>query len=165
MDTDLTLHEERPSYRIEHLEEEQKRLKHSLQQIQHDMKDLKSAVRTRHGSGHAGVRTLTGTLTNYAKKTMTSLLQQSLNGAIGGARASGGAVGAHTPYMVGERGPEMFVPTHAGQIVPHHALSKSAPVHVTMHVHTSDAGSFRRSEAQIMAELANGVRRSAKRLR
>lgn len=33
-------------------------------------------------------------------------------------RASGGPVSAGTPYMVGERGPEVFVPKMSGQIIP-----------------------------------------------
>jgi hypothetical protein len=33
-------------------------------------------------------------------------------------RASGGPVSAGTPYIVGERGPELFVPSAAGNIVP-----------------------------------------------
>ena len=37
-------------------------------------------------------------------------------------RASGGTVSQWTPYMVGERGPEMFVPGASGRIVPNHAL-------------------------------------------
>lgn len=37
-------------------------------------------------------------------------------------RAAGGPVSQWTPYMVGERGPEMFVPGASGRIVPNHAL-------------------------------------------
>jgi hypothetical protein len=32
--------------------------------------------------------------------------------------ASGGPVSAGTPYMVGEQGPELFVPAMSGRIVP-----------------------------------------------
>jgi len=38
-------------------------------------------------------------------------------------RASGGPVSAGRPYIVGERGPEMFVPSASGSIVPNHALA------------------------------------------
>jgi len=38
-------------------------------------------------------------------------------------RASGGPVTAKTPYLVGERGPEMFVPSSSGSIVPHNQTS------------------------------------------
>ncbi len=40
-------------------------------------------------------------------------------------RALGGAVGAGRPYMVGERGPELFVPGAQGNIVPNNAMSGS----------------------------------------
>jgi tape measure domain-containing protein len=39
-------------------------------------------------------------------------------GLFGGGRAQGGPVSANTAYMVGENGPEMFVPYGAGKIVP-----------------------------------------------
>lgn len=38
-------------------------------------------------------------------------------------RANGGPVAGGKPYMVGERGPEMFVPNNSGTIIPNHALS------------------------------------------
>ena len=37
-------------------------------------------------------------------------------------RAMGGSVSAGTPYLVGERGPEMFVPDGGGRIVPNYKL-------------------------------------------
>jgi hypothetical protein len=41
---------------------------------------------------------------------------------VSGARAEGGPVSGGSTYMVGERGPELFVPRTAGAIVPNHAL-------------------------------------------
>lgn len=43
----------------------------------------------------------------------------------GGPRAMGGPVSANTAYMVGERGPELFIPDVPGAIVPNHALGSS----------------------------------------
>ena len=43
----------------------------------------------------------------------------------GGGRASGGPVSAGTAYIVGERGPEMFVPSGSGSIVPNNRLGGS----------------------------------------
>lgn len=40
----------------------------------------------------------------------------------GGFRANGGAVSSGTPYVVGERGAELFVPKSNGMIVPNNAL-------------------------------------------
>jgi len=37
-------------------------------------------------------------------------------------KANGGSVSANTPYMVGERGPELFVPGAQGNIVPNNAM-------------------------------------------
>ena len=37
-------------------------------------------------------------------------------------RAAGGSVSKGTPYIVGEKGPELFVPMNSGGIVPNHAL-------------------------------------------
>jgi tape measure domain-containing protein len=41
-------------------------------------------------------------------------------------RASGGPVGANRPYIVGERGPELFVPASHGTIVPNSAMGGGA---------------------------------------
>ncbi|MHB1082462.1 MAG: hypothetical protein ACYC67_23930 [Prosthecobacter sp.] len=38
-------------------------------------------------------------------------------------RAKGGPVKAGRPYLVGEEGPEIIVPTHGGHVVPNHAIS------------------------------------------
>jgi len=37
-------------------------------------------------------------------------------------KAAGGPVGARTPYIVGEKGPEMFVPSSSGSIIPNNRL-------------------------------------------
>ena len=42
-------------------------------------------------------------------------------------KASGGPVQGNTPYIVGERGPELFVPNGGGSIVPNHALAGGGP--------------------------------------
>ena len=40
-------------------------------------------------------------------------------------RASGGPVSANTPYVVGERGPELFVPQRSGTIVPNKMINSN----------------------------------------
>lgn len=37
-------------------------------------------------------------------------------------RATGGPVANRTPYIVGERGPELFVPNSSGTIIPNNQL-------------------------------------------
>lgn len=78
-----------------------------------------------------------------------------------GARAFGGPVATGQPYMVGERGPELFVPQTAGRIMPGQG---SGNVQVTMHITTPDAASFRASQTQITAGMMDAARR-AQRIR
>jgi hypothetical protein len=42
-----------------------------------------------------------------------------------GARAMGGPVSSGSPYMVGEKGPELFVPSSSGSIVPNGSMGSS----------------------------------------
>lgn len=55
----------------------------------------------------------------------------------GGARAAGGPVGAGKTYLVGEKGPELFVPGASGNIVPN-GSSSSAPIAVNMTITSVD---------------------------
>jgi hypothetical protein len=62
------------------------------------------------------------------QQTVTAPLAAGISGAIlkgFGARAMGGPVNAGTPYMVGEKGPELFVPSFSGSIVPNGAMGSS----------------------------------------
>lgn len=47
-------------------------------------------------------------------------------------KAIGGPVSGGTPYIVGERGPELFVPGMAGSIVPNHALAGGPSISVVI---------------------------------
>jgi hypothetical protein len=48
-----------------------------------------------------------------------------ISGVFGGFRANGGSVSAGTPYVVGEKGAELFVPNSSGTIVPNSAMGGS----------------------------------------
>ena len=48
------------------------------------------------------------------------------------ARAGGGPVSAGMPYLVGERGPELFVPGASGNIVPNSRLGSGSTINVTV---------------------------------
>ncbi len=58
----------------------------------------------------------------------------------GGARAGGGPVSGGTAYMVGERGPELFVPQSSGSIVPNGALGGGGGGQVAMSMTINLAG-------------------------
>jgi tape measure domain-containing protein len=51
-----------------------------------------------------------------------------------GARANGGSVSSGSPYMVGERGPELFVPGRSGAIVPNDELGGGGQTNVVVNV-------------------------------
>lgn len=74
-------------------------------------------------------------------------------------RAKGGPVSGNTPYMVGEQGPELFVPRSAGEIIPNNKLGSmsagpgtvNAPVtntYITNQISAVDA----KSVAQLFVE-------------
>lgn len=90
----------------------------------------------------------------------------SLAGAVGGllglpGRATGGGVTGGRAYMVGERGPEVFVPTSSGRV---EAISASArgPVNITVNIAApSDGG--RPEMVRTGQQMARAVRRALER--
>ena len=57
-------------------------------------------------------------------------------------RSTGGPVNAGQPYMVGERGPELIVPTNSGMVVPNNQLGMGKQVTVNFNINTVDARGF-----------------------
>ncbi len=55
-----------------------------------------------------------------------------ISNAFGGFRANGGSVSAGTPYVVGERGAELFVPNSSGTIVPNNAMGGGTTINLTV---------------------------------
>jgi hypothetical protein len=85
-----------------------------------------------------------------------------LGSIFGGARAGGGPVSANSAYLVGEEGPEMFIPRSSGMIVPNGQAAGGMSFSMT--VVTQDANSFNKSRAQIendMVGMMTRARRSA----
>lgn len=71
-----------------------------------------------------------------------------------GGRAAGGPVNVGGAYLVGERGPELFVPRQAG------AIAAPAGGAVSVHFHLgpgADAHSIARHQGQIAAAIARAV--------
>lgn len=99
------------------------------------------------------------------KKSAGSGLGGFLGGLLGRllpGRASGGPVSAHRPYVVGERGPELFIPRVSGGIVPNHQLGGGGvTVQQTIQISTGVAQTVRAELAaampQIKRETAQGV--------
>ena len=60
-----------------------------------------------------------------ANNPVVSGISGAISSAFGGFRAAGGSVSAGTPYVVGERGAELFVPSSSGTIVPNGGVGGS----------------------------------------
>lgn len=103
-----------------------------------------NALRTNIGVAQGGSGGLLGALVGAVG---------SLFGAPG--RATGGTVSGGRPYMVGERGPELFVPASAGRIETRGAMR--GPVNVTINLATP-----RDASPAIMAQTASQVARAVR---
>lgn len=66
------------------------------------------------------------------------------NGGKVGFRAQGGGVNSGAPYIVGERGPELFVPEGAGTIIPNERMNTMGGMGTTINfnINAVDAASF-----------------------
>ena len=71
-------------------------------------------------------------------------------------RANGGSVMAGTPYIVGERGSELFVPTTNGTIIPHGASTQGG-----MNIIVNVAGSVT-TERQLVEQIRVGLLKAQK---
>lgn len=104
-------------------------------------------------------------LSQFVVKPLENLIGHiagTLLGGMVGARASGGPVLAGVPYLVGEQGPELFVPQSNGGIVPNTALPSRPSI--VLNVQARDAQSFLKSETQIAAMLSRALSRGQRNL-
>lgn len=100
-------------------------------------------------SAASGGSSPVGSLLSYAADSLLPL---------SGARDAGGTVDAGSAYMVGESGPELFVPSQSG------AIRKDVSTHMTFNVQASDANSFLRSESQVSAMMLRALARGKRNL-
>jgi len=75
-------------------------------------------------------------------------------------RATGGNVSPGRGYLVGERGPEVFVPTAAGRVEASPADGKARDVRVAINVVTPPGASTPRSLQRSSRQVASAVRRA-----
>ena len=76
-------------------------------------------------------------------------------------RAIGGSVQNGSPYMVGERGPELFMPNSQGSIVPNNKMSGSGggvTVNQTINITTGIQSTVRAEIAQLMPQIAQAAK-------
>jgi hypothetical protein len=82
----------------------------------------------------------------------------------GGGKANGGSVMKNRPYLVGERGPELFTPGASGQITPNNALGGGSTQPVTYNINAVDARSFKQLVASDPEFIYNITRVGQRRL-
>lgn len=72
----------------------------------------------------------------------------------GGPRASGGPVSAGTAYLIGEEGPELFVPRQSGAVVPNHAIGGGGMVvNQTIQISVGVAQTVRAEIAALLPQI------------
>lgn len=106
-----------------------------------------------------------GDVEGYSSKPTISVLSE-LSSLFGGGKADGGGVDPTKYYVVGEEGPELFIPNRAGRIVSNAQLSSGSSTvnhnNQSVHLHingVTDAAGFRKSEGQITASMIRALRR------
>jgi phage-related minor tail protein len=97
-------------------------------------------------------------INRFVTQPLAGALTSALSGIFGGARADGGPVAPGRAYLVGERGPELFVPGGSGAIKPNAGMGGG----VTINVMARDVESFRRSQAQLAALAARLTARAGR---
>ena len=75
-------------------------------------------------------------------------------------KAIGGSVQSGQPYMVGERGPEMFVPNQSGSIIANNKMGGGSGVVVnqTINVTTGIQSTVRAEIASLMPQIAQAAK-------
>ena len=83
-------------------------------------------------------------------------------GATGGLRANGGPVSANRQYIVGEKGPELFMPGSSGSIVPNNALGGNSgggvTINQTINVSTGVQQTVRAEIQQLLPQISNAAK-------
>ena len=94
-----------------------------------------------------------GGLLNLATTLITTALGQP-------GRATGGLVSAGRGYLVGERGPELFVPANAGRIEPNASGRSGRDVRVSIQVVAPRGSAAPESLQRSSRQVASAVRRA-----
>jgi len=158
---------------VNHLIKDYSKLKNIIQASESTSKRLSDNLNPLQAK-LSGISSIANNLFKTVVKSATNSFMSDLSGSksdlvgsvfgkfLGGARATGGNVSQGTPYIVGERGPELFTPSASGYIAPNNAVSTSKPINIVMNINAADAGSFQRSESQIINQISKAMRRASK---
>jgi phage-related minor tail protein len=93
------------------------------------------------------------------QQSITGPLAQRLGFSVAGLKAIGGPVQAGQPYVVGERGPEMFVPNQSGSIVPNGRMGGGGiVVNQTVNISTGVQQTVRAEVMQMLPQISNAAK-------
>jgi len=82
-----------------------------------------------------------------------------LDGLFTGARADGGPVSQGSSYLVGERGPELFVPNSSGSIIPNNQLQGGGiTINQSINVSTGVQQTVRAEIMNLMPQISNAAK-------
>jgi hypothetical protein len=113
------------------------------------------------------LKTLTASMATSGGGGATGFFTTLLSGLTG--KAEGGPVSGDQAYLVGEQGPELFMPKSSGSIIPNDALksAKMGEVHNTLHVFNingvQDFDSFKQNQSQVAASMYAAMATAARR--
>jgi len=133
-------------------------------------KSIASAARTGSLSMRDMVNSILADIARLAIKRaivqpLENLVSSAISSVIGATagRAIGGPVAPGAAYVVGEKGPELFVPAGGGEIVPG-PWSARGGAQIVFNVQATDAKSFLKSESQVAAMLTRALARGQRNL-
>lgn len=100
----------------------------------------------------------------HIQRTITAPIAQALSGFIPAGstfpmKAMGGHVAANKPYIVGEKGAELFMPNQSGTIIPNNKMNGGGvTVNQTINVSTGVAQTVRAEIMQMMPQIAENTK-------
>jgi hypothetical protein len=109
------------------------------------------------GDGGGGLAAFTGGFTGSADPSTRFGLLPTSNIPF---RANGGPVSGGSPYVVGEKGPELFVPGRSGSIVPNGAMAGETVVNITVNSNGSGNTASRGDNSGETTRLAKMIEAS-----
>ena len=117
------------------------------------------------GGGGTQTATATATATASTGSALTNLTGQAFGSTVTSPftsiqpRANGGLVTKGRPYMVGERGHELFVPNESGNIIPNNKLDGgSVTINQTINISTGVQQTVRAEIANLMPKIADATK-------
>lgn len=108
-------------------------------------------------------KSITGPLSGFLDQAITGFLDPTPGPGLQAFDwlANGGTVSTGKPYIVGEKGPELFMPGVTGRVVPNHSMGSqgsSVIVNQTLNIETGVSQTVRAEIAQLMPTIAENTK-------